>query len=179
MSEPLQLDDELDLRSSWEPEEELPPRPRRRAVTPAAVGLAAALVAAGGFIGGVEVQKGQQGASSSSPAGSPAAGGGVGAFRGAQAGAAPTVGQVVSKRGDVLYVKDSSGTTIRVRTSTQSKVTRTAGSSVGGVHPGDTVLVQGTKRADGSITATQVRATAKGAAAAGGGGGFAGGAPGG
>jgi hypothetical protein len=162
-------------------DDELPPRPRRRAVTPVALGLAAALVAAGGFIGGVEVQKGQQDASAPSRAAFPAAaaGGPGGGLRGAPGGPAPTIGQVANKRGRVLYVKDTAGTTIRVRTTAQSKFTRTSGASVRGIYPGDTVLVQGTKRADGSITATQVRATANGVAGGGGGFGGGGGGPGG
>ena len=55
------------------------------------------------------------------------------------------------------------------------KVTRTAGTSLKGIYPGDTVIVQGSKHSDGSITASQIRATAKGAS--GGGAALFGGAP--
>jgi hypothetical protein len=50
-----------------------------------------------------------------------------------------------------------------VRTNANSKVTRTASSHVRSVHPGDTVTVVGTKARSGTITATQITATAKGA----------------
>src|SRR5581483_1881251 len=83
-----------------------------------------------------------------------------------------TVGTVADKHGSTLYVKDQSGTTIRVRTKDSSKVTRTASSSPKGVHPGDTVIVTGTKHGDGSITASSIRATSKAASSASGGGGF-------
>src|SRR5262245_23172028 len=41
--------------------EELPPRPRRKLLTPLTGALLAVLIAAGGFIGGVLVEKGQTG----------------------------------------------------------------------------------------------------------------------
>ena len=57
----LDLDDDVDAyEDDWEPapeERALPPRPRRRLITPASVALAAVLIAAVGFIGGVEVQE--------------------------------------------------------------------------------------------------------------------------
>ena len=176
-------DDELAYDVDWEPEpddpddeEALPARPRRRLLTPAFGALLAVLVGAAGFIAGVEVQKGQDdGATTSSPAGLAAARGagggaasdgqgqrqGVGGF-GQQSDA--TVGSVVNKNGSTLYVKDSDGTTIRVKTSSHSKVNRTASTSAGAIHPGDTVIVQGTKSANGTVTATQVNATSSSAA---------------
>jgi len=39
-------------------------------------------------------------------------------------------------------------------------VTRTTNSSVRAIHPGDSVVVQGAQRKDGSISATSIRATA-------------------
>jgi hypothetical protein len=155
-------------------EEELPPRPRRKLVTPATLGLAALAIAGGGFIGGVEVQKGQGG--SSTPAASQAAsfasrGGGGGARFGPPGGQQAgdfTAGTVANKHGRTLYVKDQSGNTIRIKTSSNAKVTRTASTSANGVHPGDTVIVTGTKHGDGSITASSIRATAKTASASGG-----------
>ena len=53
-----------------------------------------------------------------------------------------------------------------------SKVTRTATSSARGVHPGDTVIVQGTTARDGTITASRVTASQAGASALPAGGGF-------
>jgi hypothetical protein len=179
-------DDELAYDVDWEPEsddhaddeEALPARPRRRLLTPAFGALLAVLVGAAGFIAGVEVQKGQDdGATTSSPAGFAAArggGGGAGSGgpgQGQRQGTGgfgqqsnTTVGSVVNKNGSTLYVKDSDGTTVRVKTSSHSKVNRTASTSAGAIHPGDTVIVQGTKSANGTVTATQVNATSSSAA---------------
>jgi hypothetical protein len=192
----LDLDDDVDAyEDDWEPAPEqraLPPRPRRRLVTPASVALAAVLIAAVGFIGGVEVQKGQAddgatagGASAARAAltGTGGAGGGAraGGFagRGGPQGNA-TIGSVANKHGSTLYVKDSDGNTLRVKTTSHSKINRTATAGVGAIHPGDTVVVQGTKSSSGTITATQINATSSAAASGlaglfGGGGGFGGG----
>ena len=158
-------------------ESALPPRRRRRLVTPLSAALAAVLVAALGFIGGVQVQKhADKTTGSSSAQGALAAAatrGGGGAGTGVNGGfpgqggsgaqTSPTVGSVANKHGSTLYVKDRDGNTVRVKTNSDSKISRTASTSAGAVHPGDTVIVQGTKHSDGSITATQVNATAAGA----------------
>ncbi len=138
---------------------ELPRRPRRKLATPLTAALGAVLIAALGFIGGVQVQK------SSADAAPRAAGG----FSRGSAGFAPqqqtnaTVGTVANVDGPTLYVTDSNGNTIRVKTSSGSKVTRTAVGKVGAVHPGDTVIVQGEKSSSGTVKATSVTATAKNA----------------
>jgi hypothetical protein len=163
----------------WEPPvaDELPRRPRRRLLTPVALVLAVVTVAALGFTGGVLVQKAQGGPGSGSQA---AAGplGFAGRPGGGQApgGGPAAAGSVVNKRGKYLYVRDSSGNTVRVKTTSNSKVTRTASSKVRSIHPGDTVTIEGTKGRDGTITAAQITASAKGTSAGGfPGGGFAGG----
>jgi hypothetical protein len=148
---------------------ELPPRaPRRKLVTPVRAALLALLLAAAGFIGGVEVQKGQgssgtAAARASAPTAAGATGRRFGGFAGGGGftGAAgnSTVGSVKSKNGPWLYVQDSDGTTVKVRTTTNSKVTRTAKASVSAIHPGDRVVVQGTTSASGTVTATQIIAT--------------------
>jgi hypothetical protein len=191
----LDLDDDVDAyEEDWEPtaSSALPPRRRRRLVTPASAVLVAVLIAALGFIGGVEVQKGQAdgggGAAASGVGGAGgaasarAAGGGASVGPGGFAGRGgaqgdATIGSVVNKRGSTLYVKDSDGTTVRVKTSSHPKINRTATASAGAIHPGDTVIVQGTKSSSGTITATQINATSSSAASGlaglfGGGGGF-------
>jgi len=191
-------DDAVDDAWTDEDPQELPRRPKRRLVTPWTLGLAAVLVAALGFIGGVQVQKGEQddGAAAGLPAGLRAAmAGGAGGMRGGAAGAAgggasaggtadgaaPTMGTVASKDGGTLYVTDSSGATVKVKTNGNSKVTRTARGKVASVHPGDTVVITGSTNANGTVTATQITATADGVSAGGfgGGAGGAGGFPGG
>ncbi len=77
---------------------------------------------------------------------------------------------------------DAAGNLVKVAVGPTATVTRTAKSSLTGLQTGDTVVVQGTTGAGGTVTATSVRATAQGVsagtgarAAGGGGGGFAGG----
>ena len=147
----LDLDDDVDAyEDDWEPapeERALPPRRRRRLVTPASAALAAVLIAALGFIGGVEVQKGQadsaggarrrrrRGARRACGAGAGAAAGARRLRRAAAAPrATPTIGSVANKHGSTLYVKDSDGNTVRVKTTSHSKINRTASTSVG-AHP--------------------------------------------
>jgi hypothetical protein len=169
---------DYDLDDDWEADEEpLPKRPRRRLVTPISATLAGALVGALGFIGGVEVQKSQDDGSSggNGTAAAFASAGGGGAARGGfgrGGGAGPqgtggpggaqsnaTVGSVANKKGSTLYVKDSDGNLVRVKTTSHSKINRTASTTAGTIHPGDTVIVQGTKSSSGTITATQIQAT--------------------
>jgi hypothetical protein len=142
--------------------EELPRRPRRKLATPLTATLAAVLIAALGFIGGVKVQKSSADSSPGARAGAFARGGGFTPGGGGGPSDA-TVGTVANVDGKTLYVTDSSGATIRVKTSSSSKIARTAVSKVGAVHPGDTVVVQGTKSSSGTVTATSVTATAKNA----------------
>ena len=73
---------------------------------------------------------------------------------------------MANKHGSTLYVKDSDGNTVRVKTTSHSKINRTATASAGAIHPGDTVIVQGTKSSSGTITATQINATSSTARAA-------------
>ncbi len=84
-------------------------------------------------------------------------------------------------QGRTLYVTTTQGNTVKVTVPEGATVTRTTSSSVKNVHPGESVIVQGTKGSDGSISASSVRATSQaasgggGGAAAGGGGGAGGG----
>jgi hypothetical protein len=182
----------------------LPARPRRRLLTPVSGVLVAVLLIAGGFIGGVQVQKHQGGSSSSAGGGAArsgfasafagragagaggaaaggaaaggAAGGAAGAGGGGAGGAGATVGTVANVKGSTLYVTSSDGTTVKVKTNSNSKVTRNASSSAGNVHPGDSVVIQGSAASSGTVTASSITATAKGVSAFGGfGGGGAGG----
>ncbi len=144
--------------------DELPRRTRRRLVTPLTAVLAFALVAVLGFIGGVQVQKSQ---------GTPTTGGGAGAAGFARGGFQlpqtsqqqddSTQGTVKNVNGSSLYVTDQSGTVVHVKTGSNTKVTRTAVSSAKEIHPGDSVVVQGSKASSGTVKATSVTATAKNA----------------
>jgi hypothetical protein len=143
--------------------EELPPRPRRKLLTPISGALLAVLIAAGGFIGGVLVEKGQGGSSSNpfAAAASRFARAGAGTFAGpggSSSEGAPTVGQVSSVEGRTLYVTTPGGT-VRVKVPVGEAVSKTITTSVHSIHPGENVVVQGTKGKSGAIAATSVRAT--------------------
>ncbi len=165
-----------------EDDEQLPPRPRRRLLTPLPLSLAAVLLIACGFIGGVLVEKGQSETSGSPSSGAAgafasrlrsltgAAGSGSGASAGAGAGGAaasggfarPTAGTVAYISGDTLYVNGTESNTIKVRTSPGTSVTKTVKSSVKAIHPGETVTVTGSTAADGTVTAESIRVGALG-----------------
>ena len=170
---PLAEEDEFVERS-----EELPRRPRHRLLTPLPVALLVVLMTACGFIGGVLVEKGEGSSNASAATGSAlasrfaalraAAGGstgGAGASGGARgfgglgglAGGGATVGQVAFIRGDTLYVTTSEGNTVKVTTSAGSTVTKTVKSDVKKIHPGETVIVTGSKGEDGAVAAESVR----------------------
>ncbi len=155
--------------------EELPRRPRNRLLTPLPVALFVVLMTACGFIGGVLVEKGEgSSASASAATGSglasrfaalrAAAGGstgGAGATGGARAvgglGGGATVGQVAFIHGGTLYVTTSEGNTVKVSTSAGSAVTKTVKSDVKQIHPGETVIVTGSKGEDGAVAAESIR----------------------
>jgi hypothetical protein len=135
---------------------------RRRKLPRVTLTLAVALVGAGMFIGGAEAQRhfgSSPSATSSNSAASLAS-----RFRRAGAGKAQTVfgggdatvGTVTAIKGSTLYVTDASGNTVKIATSAGSQVTKTVTGSVDDVHPGDTVVVTGTKRSNGTIDARSI-----------------------
>lgn len=169
-------------------EDARPPRARRKLLTPITGGLAAVALVAAGFIAGVQVQKGQDdngggaggpggaragafaarfGAANTAQQGSRQGQSGAGSGQGSGTSSA-TVGTVANVKGTTLYVTGTDGTTVKIATNDNSKVTRNADSSVDAVHPGDTVVVQGAKNDNGTVTASSITATAKGVSAFGG-----------
>jgi DNA-binding beta-propeller fold protein YncE len=164
---------------------ELPPRPRRRLLgaggNPLALALLGVLLIACGFIGGVLVEKGET-SSSSSTAGlasrfaalrgggttgatrSSAAGGAGGFFgAGAEKAGRPTAGTVAYLDGSTLYVTNSEGNTIKVKTSPATSVNKTVTSSVKGIHPGETVTITGSTGSDGAVSAESISVGSSGA----------------
>jgi Domain of unknown function (DUF5666) len=150
------------------PEPEHAPLPTRGGpaamLTPLRAGLLCLLIAAAGFIAGVLVQKGSGGSSSSNPFGSSglpdlASDGAQGA--GALGGG--TMGTVSTVDHGTLYVSDSQGNTFKVLTTGATKVTRSADAKPGEIHPGDTVLIQGQQRKNGTVRAQSINAAAAGA----------------
>jgi hypothetical protein len=166
--EPYQAEEE---RDGWFDEpDELPRRPRGRLLTPLPVELLCVLLTAGGFIGGVEVEKGQEGSAGSSGSGGSGLAGRFAALRsaagksatgaGSASGAGPggaTTGQVAFVQGSTLYVTDSSGNTVKVKTSGASTVTKTVSGSVHSIRPGEQVVISGTTASSGTVTAESIR----------------------
>ena len=163
-SEPL-IDDDGWPRAEHAP---LPTRTGLRGMlTPLRVGLLCLLIAAAGFIGGVLVQKGSAGSSASNPFGSgglPGLGSGGGSGGGlAAALGGGTTGTVSTVDHGTLYVSDAQGNIFKVLTSGATNVTRSAEARPREIHPGDTVVIQGQKRKNGTVKAQSINATAAGA----------------
>jgi hypothetical protein len=181
-SDELDPDDWLD-----EPDEadELPPRPRRRLLTPIPLALLAVLLIAGGFIGGVQVQKGEEssastggataglasrfaalrgGAPTGAGAGNTATGGGAGGGR--AGGARPTTGTVAYLAGNIIYVTNPEGNTVKVTTSAATTVTKSVKTKVNGIHPGETVTVTGAT-SGGTVSAESISVGSSGGGLAG------------
>jgi hypothetical protein len=130
--------------------------------------LAAGIVAAAGFAGGAYLQRSHdQGLIPTASAGAGAgarAGFGGGAGLGGAAGQADAgagaaaqtpvvVGTVSAVQGATVTVKNFGGAMIEVHVSDATSVTSVG---LGGLKPGATVAVFGTKAGDGSVTATSI-----------------------
>jgi hypothetical protein len=155
-------------------EDELPPRPRNRLLQPLPIALIVVLIAAAGFLGGALVEKGSgEGNSAAAGGGLPAflaekAGEGSGseagsgqlpAFGAAGAGSAVS-GTVTSVEGTTIYVKDSEGT-VAVKAEAGSTISRDSNVGVKKIHPGDSVVVQGSKQGS-TVKASSISATEAG-----------------
>lgn len=150
---------------------ELAPR-SRRGLHPVTVGLVAAVLVAGGFVGGVAVQRSHQSTTTSAsgrslrfPGGAPTGG----AFPGAQGtpgagrgqggggfagGGTPAVSGAVTAVGDgTLTVTPDGGSPVTVRLSTATTVSERGSTSL---QVGAQVQVMGTTAGDGSVDATAV-----------------------
>ncbi|HTJ75584.1 MAG TPA: hypothetical protein VL337_09470, partial [Acidimicrobiales bacterium] len=110
--------------------------------------------AGGGFAGA----GGAGGAGSGQRAGGAgtAAGGAAGGGGPAAGGGAAAAGTVKLIDGANIYVTDGQGNVVKVTTTDSSRFTHTGQGSIADVRPGDTVVVQGQKGADGIVAATAV-----------------------
>jgi hypothetical protein len=77
---------------------------------------------------------------------------GAGGFGGGNA----TTGTVTLIKGTTLYVTDSTGNTVLVKTSASSQVTKSVTTTVKAIRPGDTVTFVGTQQSDGSYTPSSI-----------------------
>ena len=130
------------------------------------------LVGGGGIWGGAALQRSQGSSSTSSLAsalasrfGASRTGGsgasGFSGFGGSSSKAAAT-GTVTEVKGSTLYVTNAAGNLVVVTLTPSTTVTRNAKTTISGLQPGDTVIVQGTKASNGNVTATSVSDTAEG-----------------
>jgi hypothetical protein len=134
--------------------------------------LTLAIVAGLAFVGGVYAHKHWATSPSSSSSGTGSAfaaarraggfggfsrGGGSGGstFGGGAAAGRGTAGQVSYVKGSTLYVADLTGGTIKVSTA-GARISKTSTIAPDLIHPGDTVVVVGTKQANGTIAATSI-----------------------
>jgi len=187
--EEAQLDYGHDVEDEWlEEPEELPRRPRRKLLSPVPAILLVVLLVAMAFFAGVKVEKGQGSSSTSSgfPAGLAAlrgagsgsssssrtttgtttgGGGGFpsgGGFPGAGGlSGGLTTGEVSYVSGSTLYV-NSGENTVKVSAPAGTKVSKTVSTSVHSIHPGDTVVVRGSKGANGGVTASSISISSTG-----------------
>lgn len=86
--------------------------------------------------------------------GSPGAAGGTGTGAAARGGF--TAGTIAGVDGSTITVKLADGSTVKVNTSTSTKVTKTSTASVKDLAMGDTVAVVGAKDASGTVAATRI-----------------------
>lgn len=159
-------------------EGEMPRRPRRQFLTRWSALLFALLLGAVGFFVGVRVEKGHTTSSSSGFAGLAAASrsgltAASGASRLGASGSASrssfpggagfaarfgggTIGTVSSIDGKTLYVKETSGNTVKVTLSSVTKFTKSESVGRNKIFPGDSVTITGQSGSKGTITATAV-----------------------
>ena len=166
----------------YEDDEFAPHRRERLGKWTAVLGIL--VIAGGGFLAGVYVQKSRPAATTSrvsfagggasagfgrgagTGAGTRTAGTGAGSKAGAASPTAPTaptaadaagpavIGQVVKISGDTLVVQNLGGKQVTVSLTPDTTVSKTATAS--DLTPGQTVTVGGTTGADGTVTATTV-----------------------
>ncbi len=129
----------------------------------AAAGLASRFAALRGAGGAGSTTTGTAGSSSTGAGGtgSSTAGGGFAGRLGGLAGGS-TVGEVSYISGSTLYVVDAEGNTVKVTTSPASAITKTVKADLHGIHPGETVVVRGTKGSGGAVSAESISVGAAG-----------------
>jgi len=141
---------------------QLAARPPRAKLPKLTLALAAAVLIGAGFLGGLTAGKSSASTGSGSlpaglaggfpgggslPSGGPGAGG---------SGTGGTVGTIKLVDGHTIYVQTFSGSIIRVSTAGSTRIQVSATGTVKDLQPGQTVVVQGSKRSDGSVAATSV-----------------------
>ncbi|WP_051753363.1 hypothetical protein [Streptosporangium amethystogenes] len=152
---------------------ELAARPPRRLSTLTLV-LGAGVMLVAGVVVGIQMQKAM--GVTSGPTGAPGAAirqgagpggsGGYGGFGNGQQGQGPgqggggrggmTVGTVQRVEGEKVYLQTTDGSVVTVNTTDETSVRLTKEGKVADLKPGGTVVVQGAKAEDGSVSATAI-----------------------
>jgi hypothetical protein len=132
---------------------------RRRFTTLPVASLAALALAAAGFYGGAQVEKGQGGSASSAVSARAAGGAAGGPAAGGTSATSATTGTVKSTNNGTLTITTSDGKAVKVEPTADATVTRNATSDATEVHPGDTVVIEGKTASNGTVTATRVTAS--------------------
>ena len=169
MSDTATTDTDVLFRDDVDDIEEMPTRASRRIVTAWTVVLAALVVAGAGFVAGIQIEKRNAPAAAVSglPPGLRALAN-SGGFAGGQlpaattqgdGGTAGTTGKVKLVDGANVYITTSDGSTVKVATSSSSKVRKSVDAAVSDLKAGDTIVVQGTTGADGTIAASSISQT--------------------
>lgn len=159
-------------------DEKLPARTRARYLTPLTALLMALILGGVGFYTGIRVEKtdvssgtgssalagafsGAPGGASTASSGSGGGGGLPTQFTGGRGGfASPlgnaTIGSVTSRDRNTLYVQETGGNTVKVNLSRATTLTKSVSVSKNKVKPGDSVVIRGSKSANGTVQATSV-----------------------
>jgi Domain of unknown function (DUF5666) len=147
-----------------------PGRPRRRWFNRKSAALAAAITCAAGFYAGISIEKGQLAtaatpttAAASTSGARTASGARPGFLGGARGGGNASIGTVSSINGKTIYLTDTAGNTVKVTLSSATKITKSESVSRASIRPGDTVVIQGAKGSNGTLTATSVSDSGAGA----------------
>jgi hypothetical protein len=120
---------------------------------------------------------GAAGAAGAAAAAGGGAGGGGGGFAGALRGGGlgggnSSFGTASTIDGNTIYLtQPTTGNTIKVKLSSATKITKSVGVAKSALRPGDTLVIQGLKQSNGSISATSVSDSGARSAAGGSGGG--------
>ena len=120
---------------------------------------------------GAAAFRGFAGAGAAPSAGSTSSSSGFAGRAGALFGGGGTFGTIKLVDGNIVYVQTAAGDIVQVSTSAATKVTISSSAPVKDLLPGETVIVEGTKKANGSIAATSISQNSLGGGGGGGGGG--------
>jgi hypothetical protein len=147
-------------------------RPSRRSRVTSTTILAAVVVLAVGFLGGLLIGRntasGSSNASGRFPNGFPSAFPSGGAFAGGNGAGGFTAGTITRIDGDTLYVKTAEGSTVKVVVGSSTSIQISKDGSLSDLSKGSPVVVQGT-RTGGVLRATRISEGDLGAGGPGGG----------